>query len=247
VAALGDDGHGAKYLAQLQAEGVDTDHVRVEPSFPTGLALIEVSGGENRIIVVPGANATHTPAGVSHALAQVEPGDVVLFQLEIPLEAVFAGIRQVKAKGGLVLLDPAPAVPLPQKFLALVDYLTPNQSEALTISQTTPGGFQPDPLTAGRELLRLGAPNVIQKAGKSGAWLLQNGREKHFPALAVEVVDTVGAGDTFNAGLAAGLANGLPLEQAMVWATAAGSLSTTKAGAQSAMPTREALEIVLRQ
>jgi len=246
VGALGDDARGAAYRNLLTREGVDTEFVHSQPMRQTGLALIEVAGGENRIIVVPGANEAVTMDWLFLPMAKVLPGDIVLFQLEIPLTTVFEAIRFVKLQGATVILDPAPAVPLTAELLALVDYLTPNETEARIVAGLPPQPQEGEhPWEAAQRILALGCPNVVQKAGGRGSFLVTAQGGEARPAFPVAVADTVGAGDAFNGGFAFALSQGKGAAEALAWGNAAGALSTRAPGAQGALPTRAELAALL--
>jgi ribokinase len=246
IAALGDDARGEAYRRVLRREGVDDQFVLTLEGQATGLALIEVAGGENRIVVVPGANAGLSLDRIRQALAEVQPGDLVLLQLEIPFETVFGALQIVRSRGAIAILDPAPAVPLPSEVLALVDYLTPNQTEArLVAGLSLEEGVSPSPLEAARLLLGQGSRAVVQKAGATGSFLVTASSEAFRAAFPAVVVDTIGAGDAFNAGFALALALGKEPEQALVAGNAAGALSTRAAGAQAGLGTRDEWEAML--
>ncbi len=248
IGALGDDTFGRAYREILGAEGIDDRNIVTKKGSATGVAMIEVAEtGENRILVLPGANTQLTPEDVLPALAKLQPGDLVLMQLEIALATVIALIPAIHARGGRVILDPAPAAVLPKLVLQNVDIMTPNQTEAQLMAGITSAEALAVDLTPARVLCDLGIPVVVQKAGRHGAWWVQKGLEKQFPAFPVTVVDTTAAGDTFNAGLALALAQGKPLEEAMTWANAAAALSTTKHGAQAGMPTWNEVQNFLAQ
>jgi len=247
VGAVGDDARGRLYRQTLEAAGVEVQHLRTDAHRPTGLALIEVAHGENRILVVPGANAGPSAETVVADLAGLAEGDLVLLQLEIPLAAVFAAIRHARARGAVVILDPAPATALPDEILALVDYLTPNATEARILAdlpvEPDRGG---DPWAAARLLVARGCPTVVQKAGSTGASAVRADGSKTRPAFPAQVVDTVGAGDAFNAGFAFALGQGWTLETALDWGNATGSLSTRATGAQDGQPNRDEVEALVR-
>jgi ribokinase len=245
IGAVGDDARGAAYRARLEAAGADTRGLVSLGGAATGLALIEVAGGENRIVVIPGANAALVPNLVESGLADLEDGDIVLLQLEIPLESVIRALEVCRRCGAYAILDPAPARPLPPACLALAGCITPNQTEARLLAGLPSALGSSDaaehPLEAARRLRKLGVDCVVQKAGASGAWLIDGSGEHHAPPCAVTVADTIGAGDSFNAGFACGLAYGLSPLEALAWGNAAGALSVRGHGAQSALPTLDEL------
>lgn len=245
VGEVGDDGNGAFYREVIAKEGIGLAHVKEAPGVPTGVALIEVDPrGENRIAVVPGANALVNRAQVDAALAGLPGLDAVMLQLEIPMDTVVYAAQACAARAVLTILDPAPAVPLRPELLRTVDYLTPNESELALLS-----GMPTDTLEkateAAKHLLRQGVRHVVAKLGRSGCLYVSDESVRHVPGYSVDVVDTTAAGDSFNAGLAYGLCGGMSIEQALRFANAVGALSTTKAGAQAAMPTLAAVEQLL--
>ncbi len=239
VTALGDDDIGRACAQRLQAEGVGLAHAIHTAEAPNGVAFIMIGeGGENLIAVAPGANLALRPEHVQQAEAAFEAAQVVLVQLEIPLETVVAAVELARAKGCKVLLNPAPMPKsgLPDKLLARVDVFTPNQGELMTLAGTTslPG--------AARQGLERGPELVVVTAGAAGACAFTANAEASVPALPVEPVDTVGAGDCFSGALAVALAEGQALESALRFAVTAAGLSTTREGAMDAMPTRSEVE-----
>jgi len=247
VGALGDDDFGKTYRRVMDKEGVDHRFVETITGIRTGVAMIEVAAsGENRILVLPGANSQISPQQAGPVLAEVRPGDIVLFQLEIPLETVLLLLKRFREKGAVTILDPAPAFVLPRRMLELVDFLTPNETESRILAGLPPKADGDEfSLAPAQALLNLGVGKVIQKAGSRGAWLVENTQGTHVPAFAVAAVDTTAAGDSFNAGFAFALAQDKPVLEAIRWANAVAALSTTQAGAQTAMPSRPEVEELL--
>ncbi|HIK44903.1 MAG TPA: ribokinase [Leptolyngbyaceae cyanobacterium M65_K2018_010] len=239
VGRVGGDGFGQSLIASLQQAGVSTAGVMADPHSPTGIASIVVDrAGSNHIVVVPGANGQVDEADVQRLARQLQPGDGLLMQLEIPLAAVLAAATAARGRGAWVVLDPAPArTDLPDSLYPLVDYLTPNQVEAGQLV-----GFavtdQSTALAAAQGLRQRGAKVVMVKLGAQGVIVASEAECFHQPAMAVPVVDTVAAGDAFNGGLAVGLAEGLSLPEAVQWATAVAAYSVTQCGAQPSLPTR---------
>lgn len=232
VGKVGRDGFGDQLLAVLQQEGVDTRHVgRVEGA--SGVALITVSGGENSIVVVPGANHALLPEDIAAAEEVLASADVILTQLEIPLATVQAVLAVAARHGVPVILNPAPAQPLPADLLAQCALITPNEHELGTVLGRPGEGMH--------TLLPLLPGKVVMTHGKHGAWHARaDGSLYHQPGFAVQAVDSTGAGDTFNGALAAFLPQGL--EIAMRHAAAAGALAVTRLGAQAGMPHRSELQ-----
>jgi ribokinase len=235
VGAVGRDAYGDEVLAVLTASGVDVGHVaRVEETTGTAHILVE-SGGDNSIVVVPGANGAVRPpvAGLDAALGSV---GTLLLQLELPLEAVAEGARSAHARGVKVMLTPAPAQPLPAELLAAVDLLVPNEHEAAVLT----GAHEVD--AAAEALLDL-VPEVVVTLGARGAlWRARGTKPVRVPAPEVDVRDTTAAGDTFVGALAVALGEGREMPEAMIWASAAAGLSVQKEGASTSMPHRAAID-----
>ena len=227
VGAVGDDAFGQPLCDALTAEGVDIEHVARIDDCSSGTASITVSGGENQIIVTPGANARLTPAQVNEAREAIARADAVLVQMEIPLETVEATLRLGHALHVPVILNPAPAQQLPLEWLQLARYITPNQHElAILLGADKEEDF--------RALMRRSPCPVVLTHGAEGAWFREEGEAQHQEGFHVEAVDSTGAGDTFNAALAVFLHEGLPI--AVRKACAAAALSVTRLGARGGMP-----------
>jgi ribokinase len=235
VGALGSDAFGELLRAGLLGEGVNLDHVR-RLDGASGTASITVADGDNQIIVVPAANAQVTPAQVESARPVLARADTVLVQMEIPLEAVEATLRLGRHLGVPVILNPAPARPLPAAWLEQARYVTPNQHELATL-------LGADPAEDFRALMRRAPVPVVLTRGHEGAWYREQGEPAHQPAFGVRAVDSTGAGDTFNAALAVFLHEGLPA--AVRKACAAAALAVTRLGAQQGMPRSPELDAFL--
>lgn len=253
VGAVGDDPFGTQARAALAAEGVDLAELRTLPDEATGVALILVDGrGENSISVASGANAAVTPAQVEAAFAAIGPGpgDVVLVGHEVPTGSAQAALTLGRAAGATTILNPAPATGLSTATLAGADIVTPNDGELAVLRGALGGTVESSDGAAGTDivavLLAAGAGRAyLVSLGAAGARLTSPDGTIAIPALRVEAVDTVGAGDTLNGALASGLAAGLDLETAARRAVAAASLAVTRAGAREGMPTAAELEAVL--
>lgn len=227
VGATGDDAFGRQLREGLAMEGVDLSHVAQLADSASGTASITVAGGENQIIVVPAANARVTPAQVERAQTLIARADAVLVQMEIPLETVEATLRLGHRLGVPVILNPAPAQKLPIDWLQLARYVTPNQHELAIL-------LGADPDEDFRTLMQRAPCPVVLTRGGEGAWYREQGEPIHQSGFNVEVVDSTGAGDTFNAALAVFLREGLAA--AVRKACAAAALSVTQLGAQGGMP-----------
>lgn len=236
VGATGDDAFGEKLRHGLRVEGVDLTHVATVEHCASGTASITVAGGENLIIVVPAANARVMPAQVESARALIRGADAVLVQMEIPLETVEATLRLGETLGVPVILNPAPAQWLPPDCLQLARCVTPNQHELALL-------LGADPEEDFRSLMQRAPCPVVLTRGDEGAWYRQSGAPVHQPAFATRVVDSTGAGDTFNAALVVFLCEGL--ESAVRKACAAAAIAVGKLGAQGGMPRRAELQAFL--
>lgn len=246
VGAVGDDPFGAQARAALEADGIDLAELRTIPEEATGVALILVDArGENSIAVASGANAAVTEAHIEAAFGAIRPGvgDVVLVGHEVPTASARAALSLGRAAGATTILNPAPATGLAADTLAAADIVTPNDGELAVLADALGHGRGSDAVTG---LLGAGAGNAyLVSLGAAGARLTTAGGSVAIPALRVEAVDTVGAGDTLNGALAAGLAAGLDLASAARRAVAAASLAVTRAGAREGMPTAAELAVAI--
>jgi ribokinase len=238
VGCLGTDVFGDLAQSALSDEGVDTSFVKRTTDFHTGAALIVVNevSGENWIIVVPGANDHLLPEDICAAPGCLEEASVLLLQLEIPLPTVERAAQLGGEKGLRVILNPAPAQPLPGSLLARVDILTPNETELERLTNRRARTLV-EVEAAARALLLQGPGAVVVTLGANGALCVTAEEVRHFPGYTVETVDTTGAGDSFSGALAAALAAGSHLEDAIKFANAAAALSVTRVGTAPAMPT----------
>jgi len=243
VGRVGADEFGTTLLEGLKQDGVGCDRLFTDNSTHSGVAIIAVEdAGENHIIVIPGANGGVDQSDVSRLQESFAQHQLLLLQLEIPLEVVVAAAQAAQRAGLTVILDPAPArSDLPAVLYPAVDILTPNQVEATQLV-----GFPVTDLESAAKaatvLQARGVRMVIVKLGKQGALCATPDATFHVPPFPVEAVDTVAAGDAFNGGLAAALAEGLDLPAATQQAAAVAALSVTQAGAQPSLPTRDQLE-----
>jgi ribokinase len=240
VGRVGADSFGELALKMWSDEGIDTRHVALDPDEATGVATILVDEtGENTIVVVLGANMRVSPADVDAAAAAVAGADVLLAQLEIPTDATAHALRLARQHGVPTILNPAPApaTSLPPDIIALADYLTPNQHELRALYGVDDAGLDTVPLAPGQTL--------ILTAGGDGAYWRSPAGSGHAPVFPVEVVDTTGAGDAFNAGLAVALAEGRALPDAVAFANATAALCVTRPGTAPSMPARHEVDSLL--
>ncbi len=243
---VGHDAFGPTLTSSLARAGVDVSGVHVSGE-STGTAVILVlPGGENVIMISPGANGTFTADAVRPLLDVIVPGSIVLTQLEIPLETTRLCLETARERGAITILDPAPAQKLPAELLRLVDYLTPNQSEAATLLAAAQEVLSyEDAEEACEHLLAIGSTHVILKLGSLGVFLAGPRGCGPSPGFRVTPVDSTAAGDTFNGALAVALSEGQSLDDAARFANAAAALSVTRRGAQSSIPSRAEVDAFL--
>lgn len=241
TAALGRDMFGDAAVSSYQRFGIDTSYI-VRKDAPSGVALIMVdSAGQNSISVALGANNSLSTEDIRGVLEQVEKDDIVLLQLEVPMATVDAAVDIAAAKGARVVLNPAPAAVVSEQTLSKLYLITPNQTEA----QTLTGIEVKDEATASlaaQVLCSRGVGRVVITMGSLGAYLYEEGRGEMIEARKVAAVDTTAAGDVYNGALCAALAEGKSLREALTFATKASAISVTRVGAQPSVPTREEVD-----
>ena len=240
---VGSDEYGRRMRANLEQAGCDGSGVLAIPNCVSGIALIFVAdSGQNSIVIVPGANNRFSPEDVEGSQGHFQDAALVLLQLENPLPTVVAAARSARRAGARVILDPAPAQPLPDELFGLADILTPNDTEAAILAGLPPGRVDvPHAMAIAHSLKERGASTVIVKLGDQGCVLADEGTH-HLPAPRVEAVDTTAAGDEFNGALAVGLSEGMDLVEACRFANRAAAVSVTRLGTQEAAPTRQEVE-----
>ena len=243
LGCVGKDPWGEELIEKLEENGVDTVNVTSDESLPTGNATIIVdSEGENRIVLIAGANDALRPGLVDAALDAESSCDAILLQLEIPLRTVYHAISTGAARGIPVILDAGPPRAVPLEKLRGVTVLSPNESETEALTGIRPGDLD----SAGKAAALLeestGANEVVLKLGERGALFKDNGRYELVEAHQVEVVDTTAAGDSFTAALALEHSRGAGIAKAVRRALAAGALAVTRLGAQPSLPTAEEVD-----
>jgi ribokinase len=238
VARVGDDLFGPATVGNFEALGIDARHVRVTAGVSTGVAPIFVdSAGQNRIIVVKGANDRLSPADVEAAREEIARADVLILQLEVPLETVYYAVAFARGHGIRCILNPAPGQRLDASRLARLDYLVPNETEAELITGLPVRTIDAAARCA-EHLRATGVGCAIVTLGSRGVLMCGRGGTEHVPAVAVETLDSTGAGDAFIGSFATFLAEGLDERDAVVRASLYAALSTTRVGTQKSFVDR---------
>jgi ribokinase len=244
IGAVGRDAFGTELIANLKAAGVNTDRVE-RAAAATGVALITVAEtGENTIVIAAGANGTVSAQTAEENEDAIAAADALLLQLEVPLSAVAAAAQTAGRHRVPVILNPAPARPLPIELLRHVSYLIPNEHEAALLTGLPTGTIE-EATQAAVALQRMGVGQVVITLGERGALTLSDDGPVVVSSFPVPAVDTTAAGDAFLGAFAVALTEGRSLEEAVRWGCAAGALACTVLGAQPSLPTREAVEKLL--
>lgn len=238
VGRVGHDAFGLSLIENLAAKGVDTRYIVRDPQAATGIAMIIVdAAGENSIVVAAGANGRVSPQDVDACDEILRRARLLILQFEIPLETVAYAVEKAARYGLRVILNPAPAAEMPAGLLENVHYLVPNETEAHLLTGEEVWDLE-SAKRAAHMLRAQGAGVVIVTLGGDGALVATDRETFHLPAPQVQVVDTTAAGDAFVGGLAVGLSHGLELKEAVRYAICAGSLTVTRFGAQTSLPSR---------
>ena len=244
IGCVGDDAYGEQLRTALLAEGIDCQAVTRVTGESTGVALIVVDdNSQNAIVIVAGGNGHVTASVVDSFDALLSGADVIICQLEVPLDTVGHVLKRGHELGKTVILNPAPASgPLPAEWFAWIDYLIPNESEATALTGL-PVDSTASADAAASALLKAGVSKVIVTLGEQGALFASASRSEHFPAPKVQPVDTTAAGDTFVGGFAAALADGKSESDAIRFGQVAAALSVTRSGAQPSIPTLAEVQV----
>lgn len=236
IACVGDQ-FGEELIETLKSYNVGVEKVQRKTEVSSGVAVVILSGGDNRIILNKGSNAFVDAKTVEYGLKDVKSGDYVIAQLEIPVKSVVRAMQIGKSKNLVTVLNPAPAAELPKEVWQYVDYFIPNQSETEFYTGIYPSDLE-QARRAAQSLFRKGVKNVVITMGCFGAAAFTECKTVHVPACKVEAVDTTAAGDTFVGALVTMLSEGKTLEEAMTYANKAAAITVSRIGAQQSIPYR---------
>jgi len=247
IARLGDDSLGRQAVNGFIKDKINTDYILFDKTAPSGVALIFVAqDGENSIAVASGANANLSPSDILKAKTAIASADVLVMQLETPLETVKKAASIAAAKGVKVILNPAPGQTLDKNILQYISVLTPNESEAEILTGIRVANTE-NAVSAANTLMEKGVQTVIITMGPKGAFVASDSFTGLVEGFKVKAIDTTAAGDVFNGALSVALAEGRPLNDAVLFANAAAALSVTKLGAQPSAPARKDIDKFLSQ
>ena len=241
ISKTGNDVFGRQSVELYNSEGINTEHIFSDPKNPSGVALITVdANGENCIVVASGANASLSPADIESSKSEIESADLVLMQLEIPIETVEYAAEMAHTKGIPVILNPAPARALSEKLLKRLYMITPNKTEAEILSGIKVSDWD-RARKAADVISSKGVNIVVITLGSLGAFIKENNNYHKVEATRVNAVDTTAAGDCFSGSLCVGLSEGMSIVDAVKMAARASALTVTRMGAQSSIPFRKEL------
>lgn len=241
LGAIGKDSWGEHLKTSLRNLHINTDYLQEIPYAHSGVAIVAIDDqGKNSIIVIPGANFALTEDLLAKNIDQLKSADVLLLQLEIPLPTVYYAIEKAYTLGKPIILNPAPVQQLNPKYLAMIDYLTPNETE---LHQLVPGNSSL--AIKACQLIDAGVRNVVVTLGENGVMYVNQSRKiRYYPARKVTAIDTVGAGDCFNGYFSSAIANNKSPEEAIKYAIVAASVSVTRVGAQASIPTQKEIDLL---
>lgn len=248
IGCIGDDDIGREMKRAFEKDGIDTQAIVSVSGETTGIAMIQVAdSGENSIVISAGANAALNESLVEAFSRQIIEADYLLMQLETPLNAIIKAAKLAKQQGTRVVLNPAPAQPLPDELLAYVDIITPNETEAELLTGVTVTD-EKSAVESARVFHAKGIPTVLITLGSKGVYVSEQGNGRIIAGFRVEAKDTTAAGDTFNGGLITALLEHKPMAEAIRFAHAAAAISVTRKGAQPSIPSRaETLAFLVQQ
>ena len=248
LGAVGKDEYGKTLIENLKSVNVDTSKIKKVADVNTGCAFISVDkNGDNSITVVAGANKSLTTDIIDKNIKLIEDSDIIIMQLEIPIDVVTYAAKIAKEKGKLVILDPAPAVNnIPKELLKNIDIIKPNEIEIQVLTKVKVRKPK-DLLKASYKLIEKGVSKVITTLGSQGAYLVTKDKYEYFKPIKVKAVDTTAAGDTFVAALVKSLMEEKTIEESIFYAIVASSITVTKKGAQTSIPTLKEIEKKLKE
>lgn len=239
IACVGDDSFGLNIRQEFEKDGINIDAVMIEKDTPTGIAMIQVAAtGENSICISAEANACLTPQRIAAHTSIIEQADMLLLQLEVPMESIEYAAEIANKSGTTVILNPAPAQHLSDKLLKLIDIITPNETEAEILTGIKVFDAQSAQLAADA-LHKKQIKTVLITLGSQGVWLSKEGEGSQIMGYKVDAVDTTAAGDTFNGAFLTALLEDKSLNEAVQFAHAAAAITVTGQGAQSSIPYRQ--------
>lgn len=243
ISKVGNDIFGKEVLQELKKEGINTDFIISDLENPSGVALITVdSKGENSIVVVQGSNGALTPEDIQKAIREFSKIEILLMQLEIPLQTVLYSAKYAHSLGKKVILNPAPAMYIPQELFKILYLITPNKSEAEMLTGIKISNLRSIE-EAARNLKEKGVRNVIVTLGSQGAYIFNEEGGELISPPAVKAVDTTAAGDVFNGALSVAISEGKSFEEAVNFANHAAAISVTRMGAQASAPYLDELNV----
>ena len=249
ISKIGDDQFGSMAIDIYKESNVDFSNVEISKKYSTGAAgiLVNENSGSNAINVFPGASSKISIDDIEKADEVIKNSSVFLTQLEAPIESVNYALKKANSYGVKTILNPAPAIEIDSNIFPLIDYFTPNETEA-SFYVNHPVQTLDDAKKASNKLLNKGIKNIIITLGEKGAFFANEHESFSIPIATLEnpVVDTTGAGDAFNAGFAVALIENMPIKEAISFASAAAGLSTTKIGTANSMPSRDEIEKIIK-
>lgn len=247
IGMVGKDENGTIFLDLLKQEMIEHTKVFISENQPTGCSQIQIDHcAENKIVVIPGANYDFVPELLSEIKDRILCSKIIVLQMELPFNTLYAILDFCKEHKKTVLLNPAPAKEIPQKYLSAIEYLTPNETE-LSILTSLPCTCKEEQERALKVLLDQGVKHIIATLGAKGSVIADAQGIRFFPGYSVKKIDTVAAGDAFNGALIKGIVEGKSLDECVVFANAAGALAVTKTGAISSLPTLKEVENFLNK
>lgn len=242
IGRVGDDQFGHTLIKSLEHDGVEVSQIRITEGISTGIATIIVNGdGDNSIIVVPGANFKLAPQDVDEAEAVIKESNMIIAQLEVPIDTIKYAFKKAKQYGKYTILNPAPARVLDEELLEMTDLLVPNETELEILSGRTLV-TEEDMLTAAKELMQKGVKEMIITLGSNGCLHIDKTSSTHYPAHLVEAVDTTAAGDSFIGAIATAFSDDKSFKEAIGFASKVSALTVTREGAQDSLPTKKEVE-----